>query len=383
MRRQVLCAAFVAAVTIGLVAGQPVFADGPGGLERGAIARMAPPVPTPPPPPPAPAAAPKVEAPPAVVATPVAPPPPPPAAEPASTAVATATAVPATGVAEASNLPFAIVAPQGWRVYTPEEARTYLRSANAALPAGEIAGMIALEGTTPTAADFWGTVISYQPIGYVPPENAAYLSAPAFVNEVRAARQQAGRPFEGFATPATFDSNSSALSWAERTATSGRNFRHEQRVLGRPGVIGLTTVALASQQPAIAANLTTIRNAVSFSAPQRYRDVTPGDATARFDLPGLITGREKAGAVASPAASGTGVPVTTNATTPQTAAGLGSWLPWLGLGLLALILLGWLLMGGDRRRRREEAEFDRDEAQRRRLRDVEERRGDPNINPEP
>jgi hypothetical protein len=286
-------------------------------------------------------------------------------------------------VAQPTSLPFSIVAPQGWRVYSPEEARTYLRSANAALPAGEIAGMIALDGTAPTATDFWGTVISYQPIGYVPPENAAYLSAPAFIDEVRAARQQAGRPFEGFATPATFDANGSLLSWAERTAPAGRNFRHEQRLLGRPGVISLTTVAAATQQPAIAANLSVVRTAVAFPATQRYRDVVPGDPTARFDLPGLITGREKANAVASPAASGTGIPVTTNAITPQPAAGgLSSWLPWLGLGLLALILLGWLLMGGDRRRRREE-ELDREDDQRRRLRDVETKRQDPNINPEP
>ncbi len=240
--------------------------------------------------------------------------------------------------------------PQGYRFYGEPEARAYLSRNNAAVPPGAIYGMVARADADINAPDTWATVISYDAIGYVQPETASGLSDASFEADVRAAREQQNRVFEGFATPPAFTAEDPSLAWAERIlapGSQGKDYRYELKELGRNGVAGLTSIGTADQAPEITAAAAEIAGMLSFTEGERHADFQPAnDTVSAYSVPGLVTGlaaSTEPQAIADPA-GGTG----------QTAfGGLAGWFPWVALGVILLAIAGFLMM---RRRRDNEDE---------------------------
>src|SRR5262245_51796774 len=111
--------------------------------------------------------------------------------------------------------------PQNYRYYSSEEALAYLQRNNVAAPSGTVLGMVARADADVRAPGTWATIVSYDAIGYVQPQTAAGLSDANFEAQVREARTQQNRPFEGFAAAPVFDAAAPHVTWAERAAPPG------------------------------------------------------------------------------------------------------------------------------------------------------------------
>jgi uncharacterized membrane-anchored protein len=319
--RAVLAAAFLAAT--------PAFADGP--------AQPTPDVAAPPIPRPAPA---PVEQQPPVRAAPV------PPAEPAATPAPIGQSGP---ISLPQSTGLALNVPSGYRFYSADEARAFLQRTNNAAPPGDILGLLAPANIQINQPDAWGTVVSFQPIGYVPSDNAGKLTDAAFEGEVRTARQAASRPFEGFALAPAFASSGPSIVWAERTlppATQGRDLRHEIRLLGRNGVATLASVGSADQMGAMQAAAPDYLSMLQFGAGQRYADFAPSDRRADYDLPGLVTGVPLSQQNAVAEAASTDMQPATSSTS---GAGLMGLFPWIAGGVAVLAGIGYMLFRGRRR----------------------------------
>ena len=307
---------------------------------------------------PAPSAAPLRAAP---VQPSAAPAQPAPAAAPAAATAApaaapAAAAAPRTGAITLADGAVVVTTPAGFEFWPAAEAQAYLQRANAPAARGQVQGMLAPAGSRPTQANFWGTVVAYEPIGHVAADSAPGLQAASFEADVRAARTAEQRGFEGFAAQPAFDPAGASLSWAERsaaTAANARDLRHEQRVLGRAGVVSLTTVARNDQLGAINAAAPDMLGSVAFPAGRRYADfIAQTDPASSYDLPGLITGRQSEVATAAGAQGLAAVPEKTQG------AGIQGWFPWIAVGVVVLAVLGWFVMG----RRNKDVEEDDAEA---------------------
>lgn len=240
--------------------------------------------------------------------------------------------------------------PQGWKFYSAEEAQRYLQRNNASAPQGVTLGLLARDGDNITAPGTWATVVSYDAIGYVQPETASGLSDANFEGDVRAARTQQARAFEGFAAQPAFNAETPNLTWAERSAapgSQGPDLRYEQKSLGRYGVACLSSIGSADQMPEIEANAEALRAMLSFPEGRRHADFQPAsDQVSAYSVPGLVTGVP----TTVPAAQAASEPVTTG----QTAfGGLAGWFPWVALGVIVLAIGGYMLT---RKRNRDEEE---------------------------
>jgi uncharacterized membrane-anchored protein len=241
--------------------------------------------------------------------------------------------------------------PNGYRFYSAEQAQAYLQRNNASAPSGVVYGMVARADADIRQPGTWATIISYDAIGYVQPETASGLTATSFETDVRSARQTQNRVFEGFAAAPAFDAAAPTLTWAERAALPGsqaKDLRYEQKVLGRNGVAGLTSIGSADQMPEIEAAAAELRGMLTFPEGYRHADFQPAsDQISSYSVPGLITGVPNASpqALAETASS---------AGTGQTAfGGLPSYFPWIALGVVVLAIAGYMLMRG---RNRDEVE---------------------------
>lgn len=231
--------------------------------------------------------------------------------------------------------------PDGWKFYSADEARAFLARANAATPSGDILGMLAPANERVDAPDSWACVLSYDAIGYVRADSAGGLSAANFEDDVKSARTNQHRPFEGFAIQPAFDNAGLNLTWAERTAppaAGGKDFRHEQKALGRQAVVGFTSIGTADQMPEITAAAPAMLAMLTFPEGQRYADFNASaDRVSNYSVPGLITG--VASVVAAP-------PAEAEQTAP--AGGINAIYVWVAAGVAALAGAGYLLT---RRRR--------------------------------
>ncbi len=229
--------------------------------------------------------------------------------------------------------------PDGYRFYPTPVAEAYIARNQAARPDGAILGLIAPANARVDTGDDWATVVSFDSIGYVQPATASGLTDASFEADVRAARQNQGRAFEGFAVPAAFETTAPSLSWAERSAApgqGGRDFRHEQKMLGRTGVACLTSIGSADQMGAIVTAAPAMLGMVAFTEGNRHADFQPAsDTVSSYSVPGLVTGVPQAAPQALAETAGTG----------QTAfGGLSGWFPWIAFGVIALAGGGYLLM---------------------------------------
>lgn len=232
--------------------------------------------------------------------------------------------------------------PTGYRFYAPPEARAYLQRANASVPPGEIYGLVARRGEDIRAAGAWATVISYDNIGYVELTTASGLSDTNFEEQVRSARQTQNRRFESFATEPSFNLETPYLLWAENVAApggaTGKDLRYEQKILGRSGVVGMTSIGSADQLPQIAEAAAALRGMLTFPEGKRHADfAAASDQVSDYSVPGLITGIPTTQTLAAANAADTG--------TGQTAfGGLAGYFPWIALGVVVLAGAGYMLM---------------------------------------
>lgn len=230
--------------------------------------------------------------------------------------------------------------PNGYLFYPASEAYAYLQRANAAAPSGAVLGLIARSDADIRSPDTWATVVSYDAIGYVQPETASGLANANFEDDVRAARRTQNRVFEGFASPPAFDAEAQQVVWAERAAApgaGGKDFRYEQKSMGRYGVACLTSIGAADQMDEIVASAANLQAMLSFPEGRRHADFAPAtDEVSSYSVPGLVTGvPASAETAALPAASGQA----------QTGfGGLSGWFPWIALGVVAFAIVGYMLM---------------------------------------
>ncbi len=234
--------------------------------------------------------------------------------------------------------------PRTWRFYDAEEAYAFLQRNNAAAPAGTVLGLLAPANADIRRPGTWATVVSYDAIGYVQPETANGLGAENFEAQVREARTAQNRPFEGFAAAPAFDATT--LNWAERAAAPGAasaaDMRHEQRVLGRYGVAGLTSIGSADQLPAMTTEAERLRTMLAFPEGRRHPDFqAASDQVSTYTVPELVTGIMPAAAEGAQTASGG---------TGQTGfGGLSGLFPWIAGGVLLLAGAGYLMLRNRRR----------------------------------
>lgn len=316
MRKNLMRAAFAA---LALVVIAPAYADGPGNPGPN---EAAPPV----------RAAPVTQ---------------PPAAQP------TAAPEGRTGVIPLGNSGLSLNVPASYRFYSPAEARAFAQRANQQVPSGEIYGLLARNGDDIRAPGTWATVVSYDAIGYVQPQTASGLTDANFETQVRDARQTQSRRFEGFATQPSFNAEAPYVVWAERVAApggaGGKDLRYEQKIMGREGVAGMTSIGSADQQPAIAAAASQLRGMLTFPEGKRHTDFNAAsDTVSQYSVPGLVTG------VPTPRAQAVADTATTTSTGQTAFGGLSGYFPWIALGVVILAGGGYLLM----RRRDDDEEYD-------------------------
>jgi uncharacterized membrane-anchored protein len=276
------------------------------------------------------------------------------AAPPVRAAPVTPSAEPAaaegrTGIIPLGDGAVTLNVPEGYRFYSAEEAQAYMQRNNASAPSGVVYGLLAKAGDDIRAPGTWATVVSYDAIGYVQPETAAGLTDASFEADVRSARQTQNRVFEGFIAAPAFETEAPSLLWAERVAapgSQGKDLRYEQKVLGRNGVAGLTSIGSADQMTEIAAAAQELRGMLSFSEGNRHADFQPAsDTVSAYSVPGLVTG------VAATEPQALAETASTTGGTGQTAfGGLSGYFPWIALGVIVLAGAGYMAMrkrGGD------------------------------------
>lgn len=253
-----------------------------------------------------------------------------------------------SGIIPLSDGGLTLNVPDGFRFYSAPEAHAFMQRNGASAPSGVVIGLLARAGDDIHQDGTWATVISYDAIDYVQPETAAGLSDANFETSVHDARTTQNRAFEGFIEQPAFDATAPTLVWAERSAApgaGGKDLRYEQKLLGRHGVAGLTSIGSADQFDAITAAAADLRGMLSFRDGERHADFQPAsDQVSAYSVPGLVTGVPSAQAQAL--ADGA-------AATGQTGfGGLAGWFPWVAGGVIILAIAGFMMM---RRRRKEEA----------------------------
>ena len=232
--------------------------------------------------------------------------------------------------------------PADYRFYSAAEARAYMQRNNVTAPQGETLGMIARAGADVRAAGTWASIVSYDEIGYVQTATASGLSDANFETEVRAARAQQNRTFEGFSVAPAFDAATPRIVWAERAAAPGarvKDLRHEQKVLARYGVAGLTTIGAADQAPQIEAAAATLRGMLSFPQGRRHADFdAERDQVSAYTVPAVVTG------IAPQAPDALAEPATADGEAQTNFGGLAGWFPWIALGVVGLAIAGFVVM---------------------------------------
>jgi uncharacterized membrane-anchored protein len=272
-----------------------------------------------------------------------------------------------TGTVDLAGGKLRLAMPAGYYFLPAADAQNYLRRIGAAAPSGEVLGMVAPVGSRPIAPDFWGAVISYNPLGRIAEQRQDRLVDPFFVEEVRGARPPAPKLL-AFSIPPAYAPATKTMTWAEKYETpmaASRAIRHEGRLFGRRGVAGATLDAKPEQFAGLEGPAGQILGMLSFNAGDRYRDAAATDPAPQFDLPGVLTLKPKCAAVAGPqpAPYNGGLSATAPEPTaiepkksgPNPMAKILDWLPWIGGGL---VILGLIPLIGRFFRRRETVQAD-------------------------
>ena len=114
-------------------------------------------------------------------------------------------------------------------------------------------------------------------------------------------------------------------------------------MLGRKGVVTLTSIGNADQMTAITAAAPDLISMFSFAEGNRYADFQLAtDAVSAFTVPALVTG------IAPAAAQAIAQTPTSSGDSQTSFGGLAGLFPWIAVGLIVLAGAGYMFM---RRRR--------------------------------
>jgi uncharacterized membrane-anchored protein len=228
---------------------------------------------------------------------------------------------------------------KGYVFLPASEVTPILQKLNVAPPTAPILGAVTAEGAKPGPPGYWISVITEDPIGHVPESGADEIASMTFLDSVKQARP-AAPALTAFAVTPSYTPADKALVWAERYGAKPPtpDLRHEQRLLGRETVAGVTTIGEAKALKKISKCAKDVMAMLSFSPGKTYADFVAGsDRTSEYDLPGLITGKRKAGPMAqtAPSAAPGAAPMTLADFKP---GGKLQWVPWLGGGIVVLTI---------------------------------------------
>ncbi len=165
----------------------------------------------------------------------------------------------------------------------------------------DVLGMIFPAGKT-FLDDSWGTVVTFNPSGYVADDDAKTADYAKVLTDARSGEDEDNKArtdkgFEtahlvGWAEPPHYDTAHHTVIWARDIAfgkQTDHTLNYDVRILGRHGVLSLNTVStmskLAEIRPA-AANLGAVAD---FESGARYADFVPNlDKKAEYGVAGLV-----------------------------------------------------------------------------------------------
>ena len=192
----------------------------------------------------------------------------------------------------------------GYEYLDADDARRVLEEVWGNPPGEAPLGLIMPEGQTPFAADSWGIVLHYRPLGRVPDGDRERIDFAALIEPLKAQVQLLNekRTAEGYATAALlgwsslprYDLQRHILQWGTMSQFSNESMRtmnHEVRLLGRAGVLSMSIVADANQYPQIVTRVPTIIDMFTWKPGNTYDDYDEdSDVRAAGGLDTLITG---------------------------------------------------------------------------------------------
>jgi uncharacterized membrane-anchored protein len=198
-----------------------------------------------------------------------------------------------------------LTVPDQFYYLSPTDTRKVLVDlwSNPASEADGVLGMIFPAKYSPTDAETWGSVIDYDPSGYVSDADAATTNFDEVLQQIKDAIAEANPEREkagfgpvtlvGWAAPPFYDKEAHALHWArELIFGKDRNADHQLnysvRVLGREGVVDFDFVAGLDQLAEINAVIPAVIKTVQYDSTKGYSDHIDGDKVAAYGLAGMI-----------------------------------------------------------------------------------------------
>lgn len=192
---------------------------------------------------------------------------------------------------------------KAYRFIPADEAKRVLTEGwgNPPEAVGSVLGMIFPVGKT-FLDDSWGTVVTFDPSGYVADDDAKSADYAKVLEDARSgeaednkARTEKG--FEpahlvGWAEPPHYDSAHHSVIWARDIAfgkQSDHTLNYDVRILGRYGVLTLNTVATMSELAEIRPAAANLGAVADFEPGSRYADFVPNlDKKAEYGVAGLV-----------------------------------------------------------------------------------------------
>jgi len=198
------------------------------------------------------------------------------------------------------------VVPENQCYLNPEQAEKILVDVWGNPPGTPTWGMIMTAETDPSSPESWGTVIAFEPGGYIDDRTAEALNANTLLARLRqqAALENRRRVVAGFPGIAVID-------WAVKPFFDRQRFHlHYATILdygdarepllnytvlglGRTGWLIFNAVAALRQRETVTITLNSIAAATRFHPGYRYEDFDPGtDSCATLDLAGIIAAND-------------------------------------------------------------------------------------------
>jgi len=195
--------------------------------------------------------------------------------------------------------------PAGISYLSPNDAATVLVKLWGNPPAAtRTLGMLIPAGKTPAQPDCWAVTITSTADGYVKDDDASEINYDDLLkqmqvgtlaqNKTRTARGYPAIDLMGWAEPPHYDATSHKLYWAREFRVEGVSenmLNFEIRILGRRGVLVLSTIGGMNQLPEIRKQSPEILKLVEFNHGNRYADFDPKtDRMAPYGLATLVSG---------------------------------------------------------------------------------------------
>jgi uncharacterized membrane-anchored protein len=195
---------------------------------------------------------------------------------------------------------------------------------------GNLAGPNDMGVITPVGFESWYIVFEWRGVGYVKDDDKANLAASADSllaslrqdeaknNAARRAQGLDSLTVIGWAKPPFFDDQTKLLTWGTRIKSDrleGITINYEARLLGRAGYMSSVLVVMENDFDKAVGETRKLLQGFRFNEGQRYGEFRAGDQVAGVGLTALIAG----GAVGIAATAG--------------------WLPKLGKGLIAIVVV--------------------------------------------